>query len=35
METIVIILEITLAFNVAILGYVYYRYREFKKSQND
>ena len=35
METIVIILEITLAFNAAILGYVYYRYREFKKSQND
>lgn len=35
METIVIILEVTLAFNAAILGYVYYRYREFKKSQND
>lgn len=35
MKTIVIILEIILALNVAILGYVYYRYREFKKSQND
>lgn len=32
METIVIILEVTLAFNVAILGYVYYRYREFKNN---
>ena len=35
MEAVIIILEITLAFNAAILGYVYYRYREFKKSQND
>ena len=35
MKTIVIILEVTLVFNAAILGYVYYRYREFKKSQND
>ena len=35
MDTIIIILEAILAFNAAILGYVYYRYREFKKSQDD
>ena len=35
METIIIILEAILAFNAAILGYVYYRYRKFKESQND
>ena len=35
MDTIIIMLEVILAFNAAMLGYVYYRYRKFKENQND
>lgn len=35
METVIIILEVTLAFNAVVSFYVYYRYRKFKESQDD